>query len=93
MYKRKGFFLMLLLIMAGLVWGSAQALAAQSPSTKNKGNSQQNITLKDAQKAAAAIKKSKGRMQYTINDDRWAAAQRTADRRAASAAKGKGGSK
>ncbi len=93
MFKRKGSFLMLLLIIAGLFWSGDQALA-QSQTTGNKGKAQQNqITLEQAVKAAAAIKKSKGRMQYTINDDRWAAAQRTADRRAAAAAKGKGGSK
>ncbi len=92
MYKRKVPFLLFLLFMtASLALGIDQGFAQpKAPAGKGKASENQ---IDQVRKAAAAIRKSKGRMQYTTNDDRWAAAQRTADRRAAAAAKGKGGGK
>ncbi len=74
------------------VWGIDKG-SARSQTAGSNGKTPQN-QLKEVQNEAAALKKSKGRMQYTTNDDRWAAAQRTADRRAAAAAAtAKGGGK
>ncbi len=96
MFKRKGSLLMCCMVaVTVLAWGGGGVLA-QSPSTNGSGKGQQSQpTLKDAQKAAAAYKRKNGKMEYTTNDDRWAAAQRTADRQAAAiaASKGKGAGK
>ncbi len=89
-------------------WGE-QKMSAQGPArhaTGNEGHSagpnhpsghgapgSQTPTLKDTQRTVAQIRKSKGKMQYTTNDDRWAAAQRHADRQARALAEGKGGGK
>jgi len=50
----------------------------------------QDVTLKDVQKQVAAIRKNKGQMRSTTNDDRWAAATRHSSRHAAAVAKGEG---
>ncbi len=101
MYKWKSLFLMcLLLIVIALVgsvsilpaWGAVKGLTQQQTASNNAKTPQNQ--LKEAQNEVAALRKSKGRMQYTTNDDRWAAAERNAARRAAAvAAKGQGGGK
>ena len=99
MFKRNGQFLMgLLLTVTALVgtgstlpaWGASKGAAPSKPASGKDG--QQN-TLKETQNQTAAIRKSKGQMRSTTNDDRWAAAKRHADRHAKAVAKGKGGDK
>ncbi len=67
----------------------------QSAKGKGKGPSQQppakQSTLKDAEKTAAAFRKSQGLPRYTINDDRWVSAQTNANARAAALRNAKGG--
>ncbi len=99
MSKRKFLiFVSLVLTLALLSWGIGQAVAqsAKGGSSGN-GNGHQN-KLKDAENAAAALRKAQGLMRYTTNDDRLAAAQRNTARTAGTnqgkgKGKGKGGGK
>ena len=72
--------------------GNNAGLQQGQQGTENDKDAQK-LTLKDYQNQVAEIRKSKGLMRTTTNDDRWAAAKRHADRHAAAVAKGKGGDK
>lgn len=99
MYKRGVSVIMrVLFLMAALAgaWSVQPAWGRDKDMTHHRpvnGRSDQQITLKEARNQAAAIRKSKGQMRSTTNDDRWAAAKRRSSRHAAAVAKGKGGSK
>ena len=96
MYKRHASLLPgLLITMVAIIGSSAYqpAWARDNHAAAGGANGvpgQQN-TLKQAQNEAAAIRKSKGRMRSTTNDDRWTAAIHHADRHAAAVAQGKEG--
>ncbi len=84
--------------LVALSLGVDQVWAQPGKSNGNsQGNSQvqqgpgQHSALKDAEKAAAAFRKSQGLPGYTTNDDRWVAAQTNADARAEALRKAKGG--
>ncbi len=99
MFKRNGQLLMGLLLMAVALAGTGSMLPAwgadksAAPSKPAGGKNGQTTTLKETQNEVAALRKSKGQMRSTTNDDRWAAAKRNADRHARAVAKGEGGQK
>ncbi len=94
----KRLFSICLSLIVALVALSSGVDRVWAESAKNAGKGQaqqppaaQQTTLKEAEKAAAAFRKSQGLMRYTTNDDRWAAAQRNADARAEALRNAKGG--
>ncbi len=99
MFKRNGQLLMGLLLMATALAGTGSMLPAwgadksAAPSKPASGRNGQSMTLKETQNEVAAIRKSKGQMRSTTNDDRWTAARHDADRHARAVAKGEGGQK
>ena len=96
MSKRKFLmFMSLVLAVVVLSWGVDLGWA-QSPNSNGNGPPSQppgqQWTLNDAENAAAALRAAQGLHRGVTNDQRWAAAERNAARRAA-ADHGKGGQK
>ena len=92
-----GTFLSVLLLATANA-ATPNAGAGGSQGKKNHNLTQQTApaeqnSLKDAGNQAAALRKSKGKMRSTTNDDRWAAAKRHSSRHAAAVAKREGGKK
>jgi hypothetical protein len=96
MYKQKGLICLLVLMAALIGSGSTQPVWGKDkgvPPANNGGKADQQLTLREAGNQTAALRKSKGKMRSTTNDDRWAAAKRHSARHAAGVAKREGGSK
>ncbi len=87
-------YLLGFLLLAGLAAGAGRTVwAGDSQPNKPAGHKTDQQTLKDVQNQVAELRKSKGQMRTTTNDDRWAAARRHADRHAKAVAKAEGGKK
>lgn len=77
--SRRNLVILLVLALTVVCLGVDQSWGQTATSTATVQQNQ----LKEAENAAAALRKSKGQMQSTTNDDKRAAAERNAARRAA----------